>query len=113
MKYIKKEKIDTKRIIRAGTIKDNIQFSTFNSDEAPPAFAQVAGNVGISSEQINREGTLPEGFDKPGFKFSIVSIQESDIEDENKEHPSATKENTNLKVINYENINENEVISSE
>ena len=104
---------DTKRIIRAGTIKDNIQFSTFNSDEAPPAFAQVAGNVGISSEQINREGTLPEGFDKPGFKFSIVSIQESDIEDENKEHPSATKENTNLKVINYENINENEVISSE
>ena len=98
---------DTEKIIRTGAIKDNIKFSNFDSSEVPPAFVQVSGKVGLNSEQIDRKGTLPEGFDKPGFKFSI--IQDNDIKDENNQHPSDSQEN-NLRKISYES--KNEIISS-
>ncbi len=93
---------DKKRIIRTGTVKDNPKFSSFNFNEPPPAFVSVAGNVGISLQQINREGTLPDGFDNPDFKFIIESNRESAPENENKDLPSDSPDNINLKIINYE-----------
>ena len=97
---------DEEGIIRTGTIKDNPKFSAFNCHEAPPLFIPVAGNIGLSAEQINRQGTLPNGFDKPGFKFSIESNQELISEKENQVHPSDSHDNNELKIINYENNNE-------
>ena len=40
---------DEKGIMKKGTVKDNLKFSVFNCEEAPPAFIQVAGKIGLSS----------------------------------------------------------------
>ncbi len=57
--------------IEAGVIIDNPGYSSYNSTQAPAAFASVAGDVALSQDQINAQGNVPAGFDQPGFQFKI------------------------------------------
>ena len=59
-------------MIQAGVIKDDPNFSSFNPNLPPAAFASVSGNVALDPSQVNAQGTLPNGFDKPGFQFNIA-----------------------------------------
>ena len=56
----------------AGVIEDNPSYSSYNPNEAPPEFAAISGNVGLSQDQINSKGEPPAGYDQPGFQFNIA-----------------------------------------
>ena len=58
--------------IQAGVIVDNPSYSSYNPTQPPAQFASVAGNVGLSPDQINANGGAPAGFGQPGFQFNIA-----------------------------------------
>ena len=58
--------------LHTGVIVDNPGYSSYNPNEAPPEFAAVSGDVGLSQDQINAKGGPPTGYDQPGFKFNIA-----------------------------------------
>ena len=66
--------------MQAGVIVDNPSYSSYEANQPPAAFASVAGNVALDSNQINANGGPPQGFDKPGFKFNISANGDIDTQ---------------------------------
>ena len=63
--------------MQAGVIVDNPGYSSYEANQPPAAFASVGGNVALSESQVNANGNLPQGFDQPGFQFSIAPAQDA------------------------------------
>ena len=64
--------------IKAGVIIDNPAYCSYNKNDAPPAFAQISGDVGLNQNQINKDGQVPTGFGEPGFKFDIMQANQNE-----------------------------------
>ena len=88
--------------IHAGVVLDDPSYSSYNLNKPPEAFTSIAGDVALKQDQVNANGTPPEGFDQPGFKFNIAK-DDSDSDDD--KQPAQAYGSKTITVQNNKNNN--------
>lgn len=53
-----------------GVVQDNPNYSSYNQNLPPPAFAQIPGNIPLDIQYVNNQGNLPNNFGQGNYNYN-------------------------------------------